>query len=158
MGTRITGVLRVLAPALISAGTLLSGCYQYTPIDSQVSASALGDEVRLRLTDAGAVTLAPLVGNRVEIVDGRLSSVADTALTLSVTSTTDRLGSETPWKGEQVTVPRSALAGIERRHLDRGKSYLVGGITAGLVAAVGIGFSVTGSGDSGKNTSTGTPK
>jgi len=158
VGTRTTGAFRLLAPAIIAAGTSLSGCYRYTPIDTQASASALGDEVRLRLTDAGAVTLAPLVGNRVEIVDGRLSSVADTALTLSVTSTTDRLGSETPWKGEQVTVPRSALAGIERRHLDRGKSYLVGGITAGLVAAVGIGFNISGSGDSGKNTSTGTPK
>jgi hypothetical protein len=156
VGSRTTGAYRLLAPALIAAGTVLGGCYRYTPIESD--ASALGTEIRLRLTDAGAVTLGPVVGNRIELVDGRLSSVADTSLTLSVTGTIDRLGAETAWKGEQVTFPRSALAGVERRELDRGKSYLVGGITAGLVAVVGIGFSITGSGDSGRNTTTGTPK
>jgi len=133
-----------------------SACYRYTPIDSP--SPALGSEVRLRLTDAGAITMAPLVGNRIELVDGHVSSVADSAVTLSVTGTTDRLGSEVTWKGEQVVFPRSAVAGLERRSLDKGKSYLVGGITAGLVAAVGIGFSISGNGSGGQNGSTNTPK
>jgi hypothetical protein len=141
----------------MAASTVASGgCYRYTPIDSQ--SPALGSEVRVRLTDAGAVTLGPLVGNRVELVDGRISSVTDTALTLSVAGTTDRLGVEVPWKGEQVTFPRSALAGLEQRSLDRGKSYLVGGITAGVVALVGVGFSITGNGGGGKTDGTGSPK
>jgi len=92
---------------MMAASTVLSGaCYRYTPIDSP--SPALGTEVRVRLTDAGAITLAPLVGNRIEVVDGRISSIADTAVTLSVTGTTDRLGSEVTWKGEQVSFPRSA--------------------------------------------------
>jgi len=141
----------------MAASAVTSGaCYRYTPIDS--SSPALGSEVRLRLTDAGAITMAPLVGNRIEVVDGHVSSVADTAVTLSVTQTTDRLGSEVTWKGEQVVFPRSTVAGLERRSLDKGKSYLVGGITAGLVAAVGIGFSISGSGSGGQNSGTGTPK
>jgi len=102
--------------------------------------------------------MAPQVGNRIELVDGTISSVADTAVTLSVTGTTDRLGSEVTWKGEHVVFPRSTVAGLERRSLDKGKSYLVGGIAAGLVAAVGIGFSISGSGSGGQNGSTGTPK
>jgi hypothetical protein len=141
----------------MAASAIASGaCYRYTPIDS--TSPALGSEVRVRLTDAGALALAPLVGNRIELVDGRISSVADTSVTLSVTGTTDRLGSEVPWKGEQVVFPRSTFASLERRSLDKGKSYLVGGIAAGLVAAVGIGFTVSGNGSGGQSSGTGTPK
>ena len=141
----------------MAASALTSGaCYRYTPIDSP--APALGSEVRLRLTDAGAITMAPLVGNRIELVDGHISSVSDTAVTLSVTQTTDRLGSEVTWKGEQVVFPRTTVSGFERRSLDKGKSYLMGGITAGLVAAVGIGFSISGGGSGGQSSGTGTPK
>jgi hypothetical protein len=141
----------------MAASAVTSGaCYRYTPIDS--SSPALGSDVRLRLTDAGAITMAPLVGNRIEVVDGHISSVADTAVTLSVTQTTDRLGSEVTWKGEQVVFPRTTVASLERRSLDKGKSYLMGGITAGLVAAVGIGFSISGSGSNGQSSGTGTPK
>jgi hypothetical protein len=155
--SRTASPLRRGVAAVLAATTSLSGaCYRYTPIDSP--SPALGTEVRVRLTDAGAVTLAPLVGNRIEVVDGRISSIADTAVTLSVTGTTDRLGSEVTWKGEQVSFPRSAVAGLERRKLDRGKSYIVGGIAAGLVAAVGVGFSITGSGGGGKTGGTGSPK
>ena len=141
----------------MAASAVTTGaCYRYTPIDS--ASPALGSEVRLRLTDAGAITMAPLVGNRIEVVDGHIASVTDSAMTLSVTQTTDRLGSEVTWKGEQVVFPRTTVAGLERRSLDKGKSYLVGGITAGLVAAVGIGFSISGNGSGGQSSGTGTPK
>ncbi len=151
-----TRAARTVAAAIMIASTVTSGaCYRYAPIDSS---PALGSEVRVRLTDAGAISLAPLVGNRIELVDGRLSSANDTAVVLSVIQTTDRLGSEVPWKGEQVVFPRATVAGLERKHLDRGKSYLVGGIAAGLVAAVGIGFSITGNGGGGRTGGTGSPK
>jgi len=152
---RVVRVVRVAAIAACSAVSV--GCYRYTPIDAEAP-PALGTEVRVRLTDAGAVALAPLVGNRVELVDGRLVSAADTAVTLSVSTTTDRLGNEAPWRGEEVAIPRAMFTGLEKRTLDRGKSYLVGGITAGVVAAVGIGFSVAGGGGGGKATGPGVPK
>ena len=157
MRPRSTNVVRTCAAIVVAASAVTTGaCYRYTPIES--SSPALGSEVRLRLTDAGAITMAPLVGNRIEVVDGHVSSLADTSVTLSVTGTIDRLGSEVTWKGEQVVFPRTTVAGLERRSLDKGKSYLVGGITAGLVAAVGIGFSISGSGSSGQSSGTGTPK
>jgi len=154
---RTNTAIRSLAAAVMAASTIVSGgCYRYTPIDSQ--SPTLGSEVRVRLTDAGAITLGPLVGNRIELVDGRIASISDTALTLSVAQTTDRLGSEVTWKGEQVTFPRATLAGLERRSVDKGKSYLVGGLAAGLVAAVGIGFSISGNGGGGRSNGTGSPK
>ena len=158
MKSRTIAAMRAAGPVTIAVWSAVSaGCYRYTPIETGAP-PALGTEVRLRLTDAGAVSLAPLVGNRIELVDGRLVSVADTSLTLSVSGTTDRLGNETPWRGEEVAIPRTMLTGLEQRRLDRGKSYLVGGIAAGFVAAVGIGFTIAGSGGGGKTGGPGVPK
>ena len=150
-------LIRTIATLGLGVGaTLTGGCFRYTLVDSP--SPPLGTEVRLELTDAGAVSLAPLVGNRVELVDGRVVSVADTGLTMAVTATTDRTGIETGWRGERVVFPRSALGGVHRRTLDRKRSYMVGGIAAGLVAAVGIGFNVTGGGSATNGGSTTSPK
>ena len=158
MKSRTTAAIRATGPAAIAVWSALgTGCYRYTPIDPQAT-PALGTEVRARLTDAGSVSLGPLIGNRIELVDGRLSAVADTAVTLAVTGTTDRLGAETSWRGEQVVFPRAMLTDLERRTLDRGKSWLAGGIAAGIVAVVAIAFSLTGGGGGDKGASPGTPK
>jgi hypothetical protein len=139
------------------AGNLVAGgCYRYAPIDG--GPQSIGSPVRVQLTDAGAVAMAPLIGARIESVDGRITSAADTAVTLAVTGTTDRFGNEVPWRGEQVVIPRSALAGFQRRTLDRKRSYLFGGVAVGLAAAVGVGFGINGSGGGGRGAGTGSPK
>ena len=156
--SRTTAAIRAARVGAIAVYSTVSvGCYGYTPIDPQATPS-LGTAVRVRLTDAGAVSLAPHIGNRIEMVDGGLVAVADTAVTLSVTQTTDRLGNETPWRGEQVAIPRAMVSALERRTLDRGKSYLVGGITAGVVALAAIGFTVAGNSSGGTTVPGGTPK
>lgn len=152
-----TGVLFSLRrPALAVVVAASAGCYRYAPVDSVHPDQ--GSEIRVRLTDEGAIKLGPMVGNRVEFVDGRVISSVDTAITVSVSSTTDRLGSEVPWRGEQVVVPRPAISGLERRTLDKRRSYVAGGIAAGLVAAVGIGFNLAGNGGGTRTGGTGSPK
>jgi len=156
--SRTAAAIRATGPAAIVAWSAVSaGCYRYTPIEPQAQ-PALGTDVRVRLTDAGAVALAPLIGNRVELVDGGLVAVADTGMTLSVTQTTDRLGNESPWRGEQVAIPRTMVDAFEKRTVDRGKSYMVGGITAGVVALAAIAFTVAGNSGGGKTGMGGTPK
>ena len=141
----------------MAASTIASGgCYSYSPIDP--TPSAVGAEVRVRLTDAGAVTLAPYIGNRIELVDGRVSAVTDTAVTLAVTETTDRLGVETSWRGESVTIQRGMLAEFRGRSISRRRSFMAGGITAGLVALVGVGFTLSGSGGDGRGGGTGSTR
>ena len=158
MKSRTRAAIRAArAGAIVVYSTVSVGCHRYAPIDSQ-AAPSLGTDVRVRLTDAGAVALAPLIGNRVELVDGGLVAMADTAVTLSVTQTTDRLGNEMPWRGEQVAIPRAMVDGFEQRTLDRGKSYLVGGITAGVVALAAIGFTIAGNSSGGRTSGTPTPK
>ena len=114
--------------------------------------------MRVRLTDAGAVSLAPYIGNRVELVDGRVSAVTDTSVTLAVNETTDRLGVETPWRGESVTIQRGMLEEFRGRSISRGRSFMAGGITAGLVALVGVGFTLSGSGGDGRGGGTGSTR
>ena len=155
MSTRFVRV-QLLRAAVATAALIANGCYRYTPIDSPTPGT--GMPVRVRLTDDGAVKLGPLVGNRVEYVDGTVVTAADTALTLSVTGTTDRLGTEVSWRGEHVALPRPAIAGFERRTLDKRRSYLAGGIAAGIVAAVGIGFNISGSGGGTGSGGTGSPR
>jgi hypothetical protein len=149
----IRSVARVGLGAAVATS---AACYRYAPIPA--ASPPLGTEVRLQLTDAGAVSLGPLVGNRIELVDGRVVTVADSGLTLSVTGTTDRLGVETTWKGEQVTVPHSAVATLGQRTLDRTRSYVAGGLAAGLVAIAGAAFNVAGSGGSKNTGGPGSPK
>jgi hypothetical protein len=146
----------VLSLVAVLSAAVAGGCYRYVPIDDE--SPALGSAVRVELTDAGALTMAPLIGARIESVDGRVTSAADTALTLTVTGTTDRFGNEVSWRGEQVVIPRSALAGFRRRTLDRKRSYLFGGVAVGLVAAVGVGFGIDGSGGGGGGGASGSPK
>ena len=145
--------MRLLVVAILTSS---AACYRYTPIDAPTPGT--GMPVRARLTDEGAVRLGPLVGNRVEYVDGTVVSAADTALTLSVTGTTDRLGTEVTWRGEHVVFPRQTIAGFERRTLDKRRSYMAGGIAAGIVAAVGIGFNISGGGGGGRTGGTGSPR
>ena len=148
--------VNVLHVAVATATMMGNACYRYTPIDSPTPGT--GTPVRVRLTDEGAVKLGPLVGNRVEYVDGTVIAAADTGLTVAVTGTTDRLGTEVSWRGERVTLPRPAIAGFERRTLDKRRSYMAGGIAAGIVAAVGIGFNISGGGGGSSSGGTGSPK
>ena len=158
MKSRTTAAIRAARAGAIAVHSTVSvGCYGYARIDPQATPS-LGTAVRVRLTDAGAIALAPLIGNRIEMVDGGLVAMADTAVTLSVTQTTDRLGNELSWRGEQVAIPRTMVDGFEKRTLNRGKSYLVGGITAGVVALAAIGFTVAGNSSGGTTVPGGTPK
>lgn len=157
MRVRFSQTVRALVAGVGATGSFVAGgCYRYAPMD--VESPALGSPVRVQLTDAGALTMAPLIGARIESVDGRITSAADTGLTLSVTGTIDRFGNEVPWRGEQVMIPRAALAGFQRRTLDRKRSYLFGGVAVGLVAAVGVGFGISGNGGDGRGSSTGSPK
>src|SRR5512147_1793889 len=101
-----------------------TACYRYAPI--QGVPTDAGQSVRLRLTDQGSITLAPLVGPTIVALDGTLVATKDTAMTLSVTNAIARNGVETTWTGERVDVPRAFINSLQARSLDKGRSWLVG--------------------------------
>lgn len=120
---------------VVAATQLFAACYSYAPI--LATPADAGTTVRLRLTDAGSVALAPLIGPQIESMDGRLVSAADTSFVLGVTQTANRSGLETPWRGEQLTVPRAAIARVERKQLSKGRTWTMGAIFVGAIALIG---------------------
>jgi hypothetical protein len=114
---------------------LLSACYRYTPMTSP-SPSA-GESIRIDLTDAGSVQLAPMIGQRVESIDGQSLAASDTALAVNVLATISRTGIVAHWNRERVDVPRAAISRIRGRQLDTKRSLLVGVLSVAGAFAVG---------------------
>lgn len=116
---------------------LLCGCYVTTPIPS-TPAPVAGTKLHVQLTDAGSASLAQYLGPNVGYVDGRLLAESDTTMSLSVSGLTFRSGEEQYWKGENVSLPHSAIATIQQKKVSWWRSTLLGGgIIAGL-ASIGL--------------------
>lgn len=130
----------VLLPLVLAS----AACYDYHPVTD--SSAGSGSEIRLSLTDRGSIDLAPLIGPQITKLDGTLVSVADTMLVVRVSSVINRVGFSSSWNGEQLRVPKGAVSGLERRSLNRRKSWLVGGGSAAVVALASLSFSLIGGG------------
>lgn len=108
----------------------LGACHSLVPLER---APVVDDEARVRLTELGAATMAPILGPGVTGVRGRIVSADSALMRLSVVAVTDRDGIENTWLGEQVTVPRQHIAGYDKRELSPVRSAAVGaGILAGM--------------------------
>ena len=131
-GHRLAHTLVRRGGATLAAAALglNAGCYSYAPLAT--TATQPGAEVRVALAEQGAADLARFLGPRAASLEGRVVERTDTALTLSVTSITRTTGVEETWPGDQVTVPRSALATTETRRLAVGRSLL---LTGAIIAA-----------------------
>ena len=124
------------------AALLLCACYVNVPLTTV--APDPGSRVHVALTDQGSVDLARYLGRNVASVDGRLIGATDSALSLSVSQVATRAGDEQFWKGEQVTLPRLAVATMQGRKLSFWRSGLIAGaLVAGIafVAGSGVGSS-----------------
>src|ERR1700732_5210445 len=67
----------VLAPSMVTAS-----CTVYTPVRGVEAVP--GYDVRLRLSDKGAVDLAPKIGPRARQLEGTLRQVTDSSMVVSV--------------------------------------------------------------------------
>jgi hypothetical protein len=119
----------VLTVVALFALVALPACYRLTPLDSGTPDA--GTAVRLDLTDAGSVRLAPLIGPRIDALEGRAIEVSDSVLVLQVSAAIQRNGVSVPWTHELLRVPLDAVDRIRTRELDRGRTWLVSG--AGVV-------------------------
>ena len=137
----------------------LAGCYEYRPVSGGLARTGLdrGAEVRLELSGDGATRLEPLLGPRTVAVEGRVDSTTDTAVVLAVSGTRkDGATASTLWSGGQVAVPRAAIAGVQRRTLDRKRTFFAAGIAVVAAVLVKVIVSAVGS-DSGGDDGGGTP-
>lgn len=132
---------RHFAPVLC----VLCACYESVPVE--LGRVEPGSKVRISLTDAGADSLARYLGPGVETIDGKLVSTSETGVSLAVTSVAMRSGQDQYWKGETVVIPRSSLATVQARRVNKPKSLLLGGVF--VVALATLRLSGVGGGNGG---------
>lgn len=129
----MTRLRRVLVLPVLAAG-----CYRYAAVEPTGIAPA--SDVRLDLTAAGASALVPTLGQSTTAVEGKILRVTDSTYVLGVSSTLKRAEDDetsftrTVWAGESVSIPRSAVAGVELRSLDRRRTIMA----ASLVTVLGV--------------------
>jgi hypothetical protein len=121
---------------------LLSGCYRLTPVET--SSPERGLDVRVGLTDEGSVRLASLIGPRIGAIDGRVLEAPDTAIVLAVEAVVAQGGRSMAWSQERLAVPRTAIASLRTRTLDRKKTWIVAGLSVVGIVALGDVFGIGG--------------
>ncbi len=110
----------------------LGACHSLVPMERVPS---VNEDARVRLTDLGAATMAPIVGPGVTGLRGTIVSADSATIRMSVIAVTDRDGLENRWLGEQVTVKREYINGYDKRELSPFRTALVTiGIGAGMYA------------------------
>jgi hypothetical protein len=126
-----------------------AGCYYYEPIATPQPMP--GTYISATLNDLGTDTLSRTIGPDVRSIRGRLLTSDGAALHMSVTGVTLHHGENVTWKGEAVTLNRVYVAGLDQRHLARGRTaIIVGAAIVGLVTtykvAQGVGLIPSNSG------------
>ena len=128
----------------LALALLTVGCYRLTPIEGAVPDA--GSDVRVGLTDAGSVLLAPQVGPRIAAIDGKALQSNDSAIVLAVAAVVAQNGRSMAWSQERLSVPRGAVSSLRTRALDRKKTWIVAGLsvlgalTLGDLFGLGTGF------------------
>jgi hypothetical protein len=118
---------------LIGAALALTGCYTYRPLTT--AEPVAGTQVSAQLTGDGSRELAGQVGPDVLHVEGKVLHADSAGLDLEVREIESYRGIRSDWNGEQVRVPRVAVAGIQERKLSPGGTGIMSGIiVAGLYA------------------------
>jgi hypothetical protein len=133
-----------------------TGCYTYLP--SSVAAAPATEAIRVYLTAAGSELLGHQVGAEPALpatIDGVIVGRADSAFAMSVQGITRQGRDREQWRGEQVTIPLTAVDHVATRELDRGKSAIATG--AAIAAAFIVRALFAGGGDSQGGGQTGGP-
>jgi len=116
----------------LSFASLLAACYSYRPVTPVGTASPeTGKRVELQLTDEGGRGMVSQLGPDAQTVDGDIVRSDSSSITVAVWQVEDTHNSQTHWRGEQVVVPRGAIATLRERNLSVAGTSVIGGLIAG---------------------------
>jgi hypothetical protein len=118
----------------------LLACTEYTPVRGTVDPAA-PTEVRVTLTDAGQLAVAPRIGLRAHQLEGTLQSMTDSSLALSVHKVSREAGIEDTYAGEQLSLSARDFGAVEKSSTSVIRSLLLAGaiIATTFVVAKGAG-------------------
>ena len=130
---------RVTALCVLLVLPHLLACTEYTAVRG-VSDAGVQPQVRVTLTDQGRVDAAPRVGLRAQRVEGRLTSMTDSTLSLSVRKVTREGSIEDNYEGDELTLSARDYDAVEKSQTSVPRSILAAGaiiVSAFVVARVG---------------------
>ena len=118
---------------LLCAALQVGACYTYRPLET--TEPETGSRVSAQLTSSGSQELMAEIGPDVLHIEGNVLRADSTGLDMEVKEIESYRGIRSDWNGEQVRLPREAVAGLQERRLSPGGTGLMGGaIVAGLYA------------------------
>lgn len=123
-----------MSRAILLVSVLLSACYTYRPLAGPEPAA--GDRVSAQLTTEGSRDLTAQVGPEVLHIEGDVLSTDSSGINLKVREIESYRGIRSDWHGEEVTLPRAAVAGMQERRLSIGGTTVMGGVLAAGLYAV----------------------
>lgn len=113
----------------------LPGCFTHQVVEP--TALGVGDEVRVRVTEAEAQRLAPIMQRENRVIQGRVAEIHP-SLFLDVVVHSEVQGAAVRNLRQRVEIPSASLLELERRSLDRGRTGLLVGAGAAVVAILVI--------------------
>jgi hypothetical protein len=126
--------------AFVSASFLTAAsCTAYTPIHG-VEATP-GYDVRVRLSDKGAVDLAQRIGPRARQLEGTLKQVTDSSMLVSVRRVVREGGGEDTYNGQEISIPSQDIETAETSRTSVPRSILAAGaiLASAFLVAKGAG-------------------
>jgi hypothetical protein len=136
----ITLIHKRVRAALLSAPFVMTvSCTVYTPVHGVEAVP--GYDVRLRLTDRGAVDLAPRIGPRARTLEGTLRHVTDSSIVVSVRRVSREDQGQDTYDALEITIPSQDIEITETSKTSVPRSFLAAGsmIAAAFLVAKGAG-------------------
>jgi hypothetical protein len=148
LNKKITLMMNPVRTALVSVSLLATAsCTTYTPIHGIETAP--GNNVRVRLSDKGAVDLVQSIGPRARQLEGTLKQVTDSAMVVSVRRVTREGGGEDTYDGQDISIPSQDIETAEASRTSVPRSILAAGgiLASAFLVAKGAG-DISGGGSS----------
>jgi hypothetical protein len=133
-------VRTVMVSVLVSVSVLTTiSCTSYTPIHGVEAVP--GNNVRVQLSDKGAVDLAQRIGPRARQLEGTLKQVTDSSMLLSVRRVTREGGGEDTYDGQDISIPSQDIETAETSRTSVPRSILAAGgiLASAFLVAKGAG-------------------
>lgn len=121
---------RSWSPLVVTAWLALQGCYVYVP--ASTTTPPTGETVVLQISDRGRVALGERLGPGVTQIQGRVTSVGEEQVSMSVASVGYVSGETSLWSGETMTMSREFVGNVSVRQLSKSRTW----VTVGASAAV----------------------
>lgn len=135
----------------VCAALASTGCYTYSALVPDRPAP--GTQLEITLNDRGRVSLEGSIGPEIWQLQGRVTSVEDSGMTISISRVITIEKQITHWAGETVNVRTDYIRSLRERRFSTSRTVaLAGTATAGVVAFLAtrslLGFGFEGSGPS----------